>query len=171
MTDCVFCDRIKRGEYEAWAAAPSVVWFEPLNPVTPGHVLFVPVHHVTGAGDPRNGPYETAITMEVAARWAQRNGVESFNLITSVGGEATQSVRHLHAHLLPRRAGDGLHLPWTGQAEREGREKSPAVRLLEEALHLRMNGERAPGGNETWHDWDLRAETFLRSLLPEPDAG
>jgi hypothetical protein len=47
--------------------------------------------------------------------------------------------------------------------------KSPAVKLLEEALFLRMNGERAPGGNETWHDWDHRAETFLRSLLP-PEA-
>jgi hypothetical protein len=49
--------------------------------------------------------------------------------------------------------------------------KTPAVRLLEEALFLRMNGERAPGGNETWHDWDLRAETFLRSLLPPDPEG
>lgn len=40
----------------------------------------------------------------------------------------------------------------------------PARRLLEEALHLRMNGERAPGGNETWREWDTRTETFLRSL-------
>lgn len=37
-----------------------------------------------------------------------------------------------------------------------------AVRLLEAALHLRQNGERAPGGNETWAEWDRRAETFLR---------
>jgi hypothetical protein len=38
-----------------------------------------------------------------------------------------------------------------------------AVRLIEEALHLRMNGERAPGGDETWRDWDRRAETYLRN--------
>ncbi len=37
-----------------------------------------------------------------------------------------------------------------------------AVALLEEALHLRMNGERAPGGNETWADWDKKAELYLR---------
>jgi hypothetical protein len=49
--------------------------------------------------------------------------------------------------------------------------KPPAIRLLEEALHLRMNGERAPGGNETWHAWDLEAETFLRSLLPPETEG
>ena len=59
-----------------------------------------------------------------------------------------------------RRRADGAH---------PGEGKPPAVQLLEEALHLRMNGERAPGGNETWHDWDNRAEVFLRSLLPEPD--
>jgi hypothetical protein len=47
-----------------------------------------------------------------------------------------------------------------------GMPRPPAVKLLEEALFLRMNGERAPGGNETWHDWDNKAEVFLRSLLP-----
>jgi hypothetical protein len=37
-----------------------------------------------------------------------------------------------------------------------------AIRLLEAALHLRVNGERAPGGNETWRDWHREAERFLR---------
>lgn len=121
MTDCPFCGRIERGEYDAWCGFPSVVWFEPLRPVTPGHLLFVPVRHVTSASDPSNGPYEAGRAMEHASRWAHRNGVESYNLITSVGVPATQSVRHLHAHLVPRREDDNLGLPWTGQAEREGR--------------------------------------------------
>ena len=112
---CPFCGRIRRGEYESWSENPSVVWFEPLNPVTPGHMLFVPVRHVTGAGDPQNGAYEAGHAMEHAARWAQRNTVQAFNLITSVGPEATQSVYHLHVHLVPRREGDSLPLPWTGQ--------------------------------------------------------
>ena len=87
------------------------MWFEPLNPVTPGHMLFVPVRHVASALD---DPYETALTMEIASRWAARLA-EDFNLITSAGAAATQTVRHLHIHLVPRREGDGLHLPWTGQ--------------------------------------------------------
>lgn len=45
--------------------------------------------------------------------------------------------------------------------------KTPAVRLLEDALFLRMYGERPPGSeNENWHDWDRNAEAFLRGLLP-----
>jgi hypothetical protein len=46
-----------------------------------------------------------------------------------------------------------------------------AVRLLEEALHLRMNGERAPGGTETWHDWERRAEKALRDIARDRVAG
>jgi hypothetical protein len=48
--------------------------------------------------------------------------------------------------------------------------KPPAVELLEEALFLRMNGDYAPGGTNNWHDWDDKAERFLRGLLP-PEAG
>lgn len=36
--------------------------------------------------------------------------------------------------------------------------------LLRQALHLRTHGERAPGGGETWADWDRRAETLLRGV-------
>lgn len=35
------------------------------------------------------------------------------NIITSKGSLATQTVFHLHVHLVPRAAGDGLPLPWT----------------------------------------------------------
>lgn len=46
--------------------------------------------------------------------------------------------------------------------------RRPLVMLLEQALHLRMIGERAPGAGpwpaETWPDWDRRAEAVLRGL-------
>jgi histidine triad (HIT) family protein len=122
MSECPFCKRISAGEFESFTIDPfpSVVWFEPLNPVTPGHMLFVPVRHVE---DALADPYTTAITAEIASRWWRsawmaRGSIPDCNLITSVGANATQSVRHLHLHLVPRREGDGLHLPWTGQDRR-----------------------------------------------------
>jgi histidine triad (HIT) family protein len=106
---CPFCDRIERGEYEA--AYGDSVAFAPLNPVTPGHLLVVPRKHVADAFEV---PSVTAQVMEAAA-FIGGGRYDSCNVITSVGAPATQSVRHLHLHLVPRRDGDGLHLPWTGQ--------------------------------------------------------
>ena len=42
--------------------------------------------------------------------------------------------------------------------------RTEALALLRYALHLRQHGERAPGGNETWHEFDQRAEALLRGI-------
>lgn len=89
----------------------------PLNPVTDGHVLFIPRTHVADAYE---APSVTAATMRDAAAWATSVGGSRYysaNLITSVGRTASQSVRHLHIHIVPRADGDGLPLPWTPQQE------------------------------------------------------
>lgn len=109
--DCVFC-RIIRGEAPAryvhrWADAIAII---PLNPVVPGHILVIPRIHVV---DALEYPDVTACTMYLAASVA----VPPCNLITSVGTEATQSVRHLHIHVVPRAHRDGLPLTWTPQQE------------------------------------------------------
>jgi hypothetical protein len=46
----------------------------------------------------------------------------------------------------------------------EGPRLDDAILLLEYALHLRQHGERAPGGNETWAEFDRRCEAFLRQV-------
>ena len=108
MSDCPFCERVERREY--MRVDDHVVMFEPLDPVTPGHLLFLPRRHVTdAAADPA-----TAGAVFAAAAWYGQ-GRGDFNLITSCGEDATQTVTHLHVHYLPRRDGDNLHLPWTGQ--------------------------------------------------------
>jgi hypothetical protein len=43
-------------------------------------------------------------------------------------------------------------------------QRDEAIKLLEYAMHLRMHGECAPGGNETWREFDTRNETFLRAV-------
>jgi histidine triad (HIT) family protein len=106
---CPFCTRIINGEYTE--QSQHAVSFEPLNPVTPGHLLVVPRLHVA---DATQAPQVTADTMHLAAMLAKKLGGDC-NLITSVGKAATQSVFHLHIHIVPRREGDGLVLPWTGQ--------------------------------------------------------
>lgn len=107
---CVFC-RIVTGSAPATVVRrwPDAVAIVPLNPVTAGHVLVIPALHVA---DFTTDPDVTAVVFRRAAEL----GRAPANLITSAGSEATQSVPHLHAHLVPRRAGDGLALPWTAVA-------------------------------------------------------
>jgi histidine triad (HIT) family protein len=87
----------------------DAVAFTPLNPVTEGHVLVVPKRHVT---DALADPVVAGLTFRAAADYARRND-EDVNLITSAGADATQTVFHLHVHIVPRRADDGLLLPWS----------------------------------------------------------
>ena len=107
---CVFCERVKNGEYIDTEFA-DVVRFEPLNPVTPGHMLFIPKTH-------REHQAETAVArcMAMAEVYGGIQG-EDFNLIISSGEFASQTISHIHVHFVTRREGDGLHLPWTGQLD------------------------------------------------------
>lgn len=109
MTDCVFC-AINRGEAPGtivaeWSDALAIV---PLGPVTPGHVLVIPKRHVA---DLAEDPAVTAATMRRAAQFVADHH-ESANLITSMGRAATQSVFHLHVHVVPRAVDDQLMVPW-----------------------------------------------------------
>lgn len=115
--DCIFCDIVAR-------RAPATIVTEtafatiivPLNPVTEGHVIAIPHGHVTHALE---SPSITGLTMTAACMYALKH--QHCNLITSVGMLATQSVRHLHIHVVPRRQNDGLMLPW-GDNEAQSRE-------------------------------------------------
>lgn len=112
---CPFCPIIK-GEAPAKVLADGIssIAIEPLNPVTPGHFIVIPRQHVTDAYD---DPGVTATAMFDASQWAKMfswrdDRYKSVNLITSVGTAATQSVFHLHIHVVPRADNDGLALPW-----------------------------------------------------------
>jgi histidine triad (HIT) family protein len=106
---CPFCE-INVGHLPAtfvdeWCDAFAIV---PINPVVDGHVLVIPKTHTPDFG---HDPDVTAATMKRAAQLAQKSD-QPMNLITSRGREATQSVFHLHVHLVPRAENDGLALPW-----------------------------------------------------------
>ena len=114
LDECVFCQIAQtdaHGQVE-WHGQDSVV-ITPLHPVVPGHRLVIPRVHVRDAAE---HPGVLARTMRDASHYVNEREVGPHNLIASAGEEATQTVFHLHAHIVPRQEHDELHLPWTGQA-------------------------------------------------------
>jgi histidine triad (HIT) family protein len=112
ITDaCPFCLIIAQypGATPIEYAYPQAVAFQPLKPVTLGHMLVVPRAHVP---DFTTDPLQSSYAMDAAVNLARKIGGD-MNLITSKGDAATQTIHHLHIHLVPRHAGDGLTLPWT----------------------------------------------------------
>lgn len=106
---CVFCDY--EGPSEILDLTPSVYMIEPLDPVTPGHVLVIPKAHVPDF----TSEQEDTVLKAFAIAADRAYGMGDVNLITSKGEAATQTIGHLHFHLVPRREGDGLALPWNPQ--------------------------------------------------------
>ncbi|QAY08358.1 histidine triad nucleotide binding protein [Mycobacterium phage Iota] len=144
MTDCVFCPdnwdnldivagpirgpaRVSVDDWDDSFQVPEdygrVIIINPLRPVTEGHVLLI--HETHGPNLASN--YAVARDLFGVAAWYLRDkdqpeGSFQANVITSMGPAATQTVMHTHVHIVPRREGDGLPLPWTLQQLREKRE-------------------------------------------------
>jgi histidine triad (HIT) family protein len=120
VPDCVFC-RIVAGTAPATVLRewPGVLAITPLGGCTAGHVLVIPTVHVPDVGsDPRISALAIAAAAELAAQHP------ACNVITSKGSDATQTVLHLHIHVVPRRPGDELPLPWTPQQRTEQERRS-----------------------------------------------
>jgi histidine triad (HIT) family protein len=109
MTDCLFCV-IASGTTEA-----SIVWqdddfvaFLDKRPVFKGHVLLVPREHVVTLPDlpaELRDPF-LAATQRLAT--AMIEGLGAQGSFVAMNNTVSQSVPHLHCHVVPRTRGDGL---------------------------------------------------------------
>ncbi len=107
--DCLFC-RIVDGSVPATVVVdePFVLGFLDTRPLFKGHVLLVPRIHVDTLPDlpaellaPLMGAVQRTSQAVVAGLGAQG----SFVAVNTV---VSQSVPHLHVHVVPRTKGDGL---------------------------------------------------------------
>src|SRR6185437_4992162 len=107
--NCVFCD-IVAGSVPAYAvySSESVLAFLDHRPLLPGHVLVVPrTHYPVLADVPSDevGPLFLAVKRLASAVESAMRADGSF---VAVNIKISQSVPHLHVHVVPRRKGDGL---------------------------------------------------------------
>jgi len=109
VNDCVFCS-IVAGEVAADVVLDTdqVMAFLDRRPLFKGHVLLVPREHVATLPDlpaALRDPF-LAAAQRVAA--AMVDGLGAQGSFVAMNNTVSQSVPHLHLHVVPRTKGDGL---------------------------------------------------------------
>ena len=133
MAACPFC-AIVRGDAEAEVVFRDdvVVAFLDRAPLFPGHVLVAPVEHVVTLPELAEvGPFFERVQRIAAvmprALGAQGTFVANNNVVS-------QSVAHLHVHVVPRTKGDGLRGFFWPRRKYAAGEAAAVARVLREAL-------------------------------------
>jgi histidine triad (HIT) family protein len=126
---CVFC-AIAAGEADAHVILETddVVAFLDRTPLFPGHVLVVPRHHVVTLPELEAvTPFFEAVK-RVAAALPEVLGAQG--TFVAMNNVVSQSVPHLHAHVVPRTRGDGLRgFFWPRSKYAAGEAEAVAARL------------------------------------------
>lgn len=107
MTDCLFC-AIAAGDKPAFVVheSPTVFAFLDARPVFKGHVLVIPRTHVPTLTELDDvGPFFETVQ---AGAVAVETGLGAAGTFVAINNKISQSVPHLHTHIVPRVKGDGL---------------------------------------------------------------
>jgi histidine triad (HIT) family protein len=109
MPDCVFC-RIAAGEVPAQVvlADDEFVAFLDARPVFKGHTLLVPRRHVVTLPDLPAELRDGFLAAMQRLASAMVEGLGAQGSFVALNNTVSQSVAHLHCHVVPRTKGDGL---------------------------------------------------------------
>ena len=128
---CLFCEIASRQvAAEIVFEDPHVVAFLDHRPLFPGHTLLIPRQHIVTLGDL---PAQDVTHLFAAAQTLERavvRAMEAEGSFVAINNIVSQSVPHLHVHIVPRRKKDGLKgFFW------------PRSKYVDDA-HLHQTGER-----------------------------
>ncbi|NUQ77383.1 MAG: HIT family protein [Polyangiaceae bacterium] len=108
-SSCIFC-KIAAGDLAA-----SIVYedsdriaFLDHRPVFPGHCLLVPRRHYATLLDCPNDEIGPLFTCAKRIARAVEKGLQADGFFVGINNRVSQSVPHVHIHIIPRRKKDGL---------------------------------------------------------------
>lgn len=100
------CHEVYRDEH--------VLAFLDINPLSPGHVLVIPteakafLHELSDESSAAIGRVLPRLCRAVMAA----SGADAYNVLQNNGAAAHQAVFHVHFHIIPRVADQGLGIGW-----------------------------------------------------------
>lgn len=134
-SECSFCAIIAGDEPARRVLdSPGAIAFFPKEPATIGHTLVVPRKHIPDLWSLDAGTAQVlADAVLVVARAIRRAfEPEGLNIIQSNGEAATQTVPHMHVHVVPRWRGDDMGPIWP---TRRRHDEALLVRAAKELQH------------------------------------
>ena len=143
MTTCIFC-QIVAGSLPAAVVykSDSVCAFLDHRPLMPGHVLVVPKTHYSVLSElpaAEVGPYFAAVQSLASAVETTMHADGSF---VAINIKISQSVPHLHTHVVPRHKGDGLFgktFQWTRHPYRSEEAMRETQQAILRELHSQLS--------------------------------
>jgi len=134
--NCLFC-QIVAGERPSHVVLESehAMAFLDARPLFPGHSLLVPRDHHETLGDlPTPLVAELFVDAQRLAR-AMEDAMEADGTFVAMNNRVSQSVPHLHVHVVPRRRKDGLRgFFWPRQRYKDDEEMAAVASRLRDAL-------------------------------------
>jgi histidine triad (HIT) family protein len=109
VADCLFC-AIVGGDVDADVVLETddLVGFLDHRPVFKGHVLLVPREHVVTLPDLPARLRDPFLAAGQRLATAMVTGLDAQGSFVAMNNTVSQSVAHLHLHVVPRTKGDGL---------------------------------------------------------------
>jgi histidine triad (HIT) family protein len=134
--NCAFC-RIIRGEVlndRVFEDEFSLAFLDQ-RPIFPGHCLLVPKEHIATLADlPARLIAPVFANAQLLAR-AVEQGLWAEGTFVAINNRVSQSVPHLHIHIVPRRKKDGLKgFFWPRQSYRDREHLANVQRALQKAI-------------------------------------
>ncbi len=129
-TECIFC-AIAAGRVPAPVVAGDdrTLVFLDHRPLFPGHCLLIPRAHYETLADLPDSEIGPLFAMARALSTAMEDGLHAEGSFVAVNNKISQSVPHLHVHIVPRRKKDGLKGFFWPRGRYRDESESEAVRL------------------------------------------
>ncbi|MEU0313310.1 HIT family protein [Nocardioides sp. NPDC006273] len=128
---CVFCD-VVAGDLAAEVVFEDDAFLAFLDhrPVQKGHILMVPRLHLETLLDLPPDLHERFVANAQRLAAAVIDGLDAQGSFVAINNVVSQSVPHLHLHVVPRTRGDGLKgFFWPRHKYKDGEQKEYADRL------------------------------------------
>lgn len=133
---CVFCEIVARSSPAAivFEDDTSLAFFDQ-RPLFSGHMLLIPKDHHESLADLPHALIEPLFANGQLLARAVEQALGAEGTFVAINNRVSQTVLHLHVHIVPRRKGDGLRgFFWPRQKYKDAEEIEALRKTLHEAV-------------------------------------